>query len=479
MTTPAVQIYNPPMPEESDSPAAPVMPHNREAEEGVVGSVLINSNCLYDLAFLKPEHFYIHRLRWLWEAFKYMEARRVPIDLLTIADEMERRGTLAEIGGPAFITSLINASYSSLNAETYGRIVEGCAVRRQIIEGANKAAQLAYNDYLETAEVVRQVKENAEGIEIATNSSDFIQLRDLFSMTYDDTVERSKNPRDVWGFATGLPALDKETGGIQRGELTYLPGQSGVGKTWLMLGWAMEFGKQAPGTIISMEMKKLPVGRRMLSGDTGVRTRAMKSGHIDSGDLSKLLGAIGKYDKFPVWFDDHIYDTDSLFTALRFGKREFGWEWLLLDYALLLADRGGNEIEKTDNIAFGLNRIKQELDIAVVVLHHLTKTGADSAEPRQGDQRGSQRQVDGADLQLFLKFLDEKDPAIAERNFTPEQKKNMRTLWCTKGKEIEESNFKAHLVRRPNSPFWGELETKRAGITMPSMPEMPEDYTDR
>lgn len=462
MTIVAPVIYNPPEPNppEPNPPAelSPTVPYSREAEEAVIGCVLINPNCLYDLSFLQPADFYVHRLRWIWEAFRRMDARHAPIDLLTVADELERAGQLSEMGGPAFLTSLINIVPTSLNAESYARVVEENSIRRRVIAAANLAAQTAYDMTAPIVDVTACLSAASETITVGSQLSDFVQLRDLFSQTYDDIVERSKNPRDVWGFATGLPTFDRATGGIQQGELIYLPGNSGVGKTWLMLGWALEFGRQAEGVIVSMEMKRLAIGRRLLSGDTGVSTRAMRSGRVTADNLGELLQSIGKHDQTQIWLDDHIYNTDGLYNILRVGRREHGWKWLLLDYALLLTDRGENETERTNNITSGLNRIKQELDMAVVVLHHTTKTNEYSAEPTQGGMRGSQRQVDGADMQLFLTRCDERDEAVA--SLPAEQRAGMRTLWCTKGKEIEESNFKVHLVRRGASPFWGEYSPR-------------------
>ncbi|MCE7861290.1 MAG: replicative DNA helicase, partial [Chloroflexi bacterium CFX2] len=112
-------------PEESTVPSSPGIPHSREAEEAVVGAVLINPEVYYDIAqFLSPDDFYIHRNRWIWEAFIRLHEARTPIDLLTLSEDLERTGQLNEIGGSAYLTSLINQVPTSLNAESYGRIVE-------------------------------------------------------------------------------------------------------------------------------------------------------------------------------------------------------------------------------------------------------------------------------------------------------------------------------------------------------------------
>jgi replicative DNA helicase len=134
-------------PEESApaSPMSTVVPHSREAEEAVVGAVLINPEVYYDIAqFLAADDFYIHRNKWIWESFVRLHESRTPIDLLTVSEDLERAGQLGEIGGSAYLTSLINQVPTSLNAEAYGRIVEENSVRRKMITAANQIASLAY-----------------------------------------------------------------------------------------------------------------------------------------------------------------------------------------------------------------------------------------------------------------------------------------------------------------------------------------------
>ncbi len=131
--------------EPTESPAVMVVPHSREAEEAVIGSVMINPEAYYDVAqFLQADDFYIHRHRWIWEAFTRLHERRTPIDFLTVSEELDQKGQLAEIGGPAYLTALINNVPTSLHAEAYGHIVEESAIRRRMLTAANEIAKLAY-----------------------------------------------------------------------------------------------------------------------------------------------------------------------------------------------------------------------------------------------------------------------------------------------------------------------------------------------
>ena len=431
------------------------VPQSREAEEATLGCVFINPNALYELApFLHSSHFYIHRHSWIWDAFLALDARRVPIDLLTVADELDRRGQLGEVGGAAYLTSLVNQVPSSINAEHYGRIVAGHAARRAMIKAANRIAELAYDESRSIEECIGEAAAQTSGLEILNNSADFVNMGDLLSAVYDDVQERAKDPKEVWGMATGLPKFDRKTGGLQLGELTYIAGSPGVGKTWLDLAWAMELGKQAPGALISLEMKRNSIGRRVLSGVTGVSTRAMKSGFMDASDWQPLTDAVQKYEGFPVWIDDSSYDSARLRSTLAWLKREKGIRWFILDYALLMLDAGRDETEQSKIISANMKRIVHDLNISGVVLHSVTKVGMDGEEPKMGDQRGSGQAIHDADVQLFLTKLYEKDLDVT--NLPAEQKARMATLWCSKGRELEESKFKLHLARKGNSPFWSE-----------------------
>src|SRR5512136_1724950 len=129
-----------------ESTSAPqIIPHSREAEEAVIGSVLINPEAYYDVAsFLRADDFYIHRHRWIWETFFRLHERRVPLDFLTVSQELDQQGQLAEVGGPAYLTALVNNVPTSLHAEAYGHIVEETAIRRKMLTAANDIAKLAY-----------------------------------------------------------------------------------------------------------------------------------------------------------------------------------------------------------------------------------------------------------------------------------------------------------------------------------------------
>src|SRR5688500_15694882 len=162
------------------------VPHSREAEEAVVGAVFINPEVYYDVAqFLSADDFYIHRHRWIWEAFTTPHEQRIPIDLSRVSDELDRRGQLSEVGGPAYLTSLVNQVPSSLNAESYGHMVEGYSIRRKMINAANQIASVAYNERTNVDDVLDEAEKAVFNVSERRLKHDLQPISSVLSEYYD------------------------------------------------------------------------------------------------------------------------------------------------------------------------------------------------------------------------------------------------------------------------------------------------------
>ena len=232
-------------PEESTAPASQMstaVPHSREAEEAVVGAVLINPEVYYDIAqFLTADDFYIHRNKWIWESFGRLHEQRIPVDMLTLSDELERTGQLAEIGGSAYLTSLINQVPTSLNAEAYGKIVEENSIRRKMIHAANQIASLAYKgDKIDT--VMGEAEKAVFGVSERRTKHDVQPIRTVLSNFYDRVADLAQRPGDFHGVPTGFTDLDKLLNGLQPSDLLIVAGRPGQGKTGFLLTIAKNAG---------------------------------------------------------------------------------------------------------------------------------------------------------------------------------------------------------------------------------------------
>lgn len=459
------------------------IPQNTQAECAVIGGLLIDPSQYDDLvAFLVADDFYIHRNRWIWEAFTSLHKQGIPFDILTITNELDRTGHLGEIGGAAYLTSLLNQVPTSLNVETYGRMLQTEAIRRKVLANCSEIARLAYDQSQTAEDVLFQAAETFGLLAAKANVGREVEaLGGVLSREYDDIKARSEDPKEIWGIATGLPKLDRATGGLQTSELTFLAGEPSAGKSWLALTIADHMaGKGVPGAFISLEMKKNKIVQRLLAGRSGVGTRAMRSGFLGVDDWPKITRAVTELDCLPIYLDDRSTDCTGLRAMLHKLKRERKIKWFVLDYLLKLIDPGKDDTEKTQNMSWALKTMCHDLDLAGLVLHSITKAGMDTVgDPVKAWLRGSGQLLHDADNIFVL-------TAYSPGTFvTDKEKKSHVTLWMKKGRDLEDSMFNIHLVRKTPSPFFGELEVSRstvqANIEEPiEKLEKPEkkDYTD-
>jgi replicative DNA helicase len=432
-------------------------PHNPEAERAALGCLLINPESWYDMRpiITAPAEFYIHRHQWAWEAVQELVKSGQPVDLVTVRDALERKGKLEEAGGSAWLTSLINEVPTSLNAAGYARIVHQDAERRAILTLANEIAQ-AVHEGTATDDLRSLIRTH---LDERTSSNGFVRLSNLLSDLYDQIETSEANPREIWGLPTGLPKFDKATGGLEKGSLTWLAGEPGIGKTWSLTQIALAMGAVEPGVLISMEMKNESIARRALSGVSGIRIKSMKSGlGLPENWRSRFDTAAAQLSELDIFIDDANYTTDQLWAALKTQKRERGIGWFAVDYAMLFTDKAENDNVRTEIISRNLKLMCKEMDLVGVVLQSVTKSGMDgdaNTALQKSSMRGSGQQVHDADNILFLTpftRLSDRDDAIRE-----EDTKRIVTLHTKKGRELETLPT-GHLVRRDNSPFFDEFD---------------------
>jgi replicative DNA helicase len=452
--------YIPPIPKEDGFVESEIgnVPHSIEAEEAVVGSVLINPLCFYELSeFLKKDSFYIHRNGWVWESFEKMKNNHTPIDMLTVTEILDRDGKLDEIGGVAYLTSLVNQVPTSMNSHAYAKIVQEHAIRRDLLKTANRTATIAYDLNKDPLEAIHDLAIEIEGKQNnIVVEDDFQPLKSVMSDVYDEMELRTKDPKPIWGIPTGFSKVDYETGGQQYGELNYWVGESGIGKTWLLLGMGLKMSEFCPGGFLSMELKRQNIGRRILSGTSGVSNRAIRSGMIDEKDWALITNAIDENVGRPLYLMYKSVSSQQLFHIVRQAKRKYNIGFLIVDYAMLFNDEARDDTERTGIVSRNLKTISTDFDISVHCIHSVTKSGMDqdTGDPAKSYMRGSGQQIHDADNIYFLTKYHQTDPR--DGFLREDATKNMATLWCKKGRDMENSDFHVHLVRKGKSPFFAE-----------------------
>ena len=254
-------------------------PQNVEAEEAVLGALLIDPDAIIRVAtFLNPEDFYREKHGWIYDTALTLHDRREPIDLLTVCDELDRRDQLDEVGGPAFITTLVNAVPTSIHAEHYARIVERTGTRRRLIEAAGEIAALAYQEADDVDEVVDRAEQVLFGVSERRISRELVPIRQVLSDYYDRIEYLTRHRGELIGIPTGFERIDKLLGGLQRSDMVILAARPSVGKTSLALGFALNAAKKHGQRVafFSLEMSNEQVVQRLISAETGIDAQRLR-----------------------------------------------------------------------------------------------------------------------------------------------------------------------------------------------------------
>jgi len=410
--------------EESTAPAAPSIPHSREAEEAVVGAVLINPEVYYDVAqFLAADDFYIHRHKWIWESFTRLHEQRIPVDMLTVAEELDRVGQLNEIGGPAYLTSLVNQVPSSLNAESYGRIVEGHSIRRKMINAANQIAALAYNEESAVDTVMDEAEKAIFNVSERRLKHDVQPIREVLSDYYDRIDELAKRPEDIVGVPTGFIDLDRMLNGLNPSDLLIIAGRPGQGKT----GFLLSIAKNAALThkkhvaIFSMEMSNEQVVQRLIAQETGIDSQRLRSGKLTEEEWPLFTHAIEVLSDTKLFMDDTPAITPlQLRTKCRRLHMEYGIDLIIIDYLQLMGGdtRNDNRVQEVSYISRNLKILARELNVPVLTAAQLSRAVEQRTDKRPvlSDLRESGSIEQDADIVMFIYRPDQYEKDTTKQN---------------------------------------------------------------
>lgn len=388
------------------------IPQNREAEEATIGSVLINPESFHEMYFLKPHDFFIHRHIWIWEAFQKLQSRRVPIDMLTLSSELEQAGRLEELGGPAFLTSLLNQVPTSLNAVHYAHIVQSTAIRRKMINAANQIADLAYNSDKDILDIEAEAS-NALIKANGYDSQDGEMLSDAITRVYNqagENAERRKNNEPLQlGIPSGLIDMDKILQGWKPAKLVYIAGRPGMGKTSLLLGFtktaALDHKKRV--AIFSMEMINDEIATSIISQHSGIDSQKIESGALDDSEWPKLTNSIDALSSSSVYIDDTTGLTPAALRAKCLNRKHiFGIDLVVIDYIQLMnaGIKTNSREQEVSYISRQMKLLAKELNVPVLCGCQINRASENRSEKRPvlSDLRESGALEQDADIVILL-----------------------------------------------------------------------------
>ena len=399
-------------------------PQSVEAEQSVLGSILIDADAILRVGdFLKPGDFYRQQHGEIYEAMLALHGQREPIDLVTLGDELGRRDRLEEVGGPAYLASLMNSVPTAVHAEHYGRIVERKSVLRNLIGAAGKIAAVGY----EEANDAEVAIDRAESIlfEISQRRTDggFESLSVLLGQAYDRLEYLHEHRGQILGVPTGLSQLDALLGGLQPSDLIILAARPSVGKTSMALniGQHAAVRESKKVAIFSLEMSREQLALRLLSAESGINPRPLQTGFVDETDWTKIATVMNDMATAPMWIDDSaaLSVMELRTKARRLEAEQHGLDLIIVDYLQLMQsstpNKDNNRVQEVSDISRGLKALARELKVPVLALSQLSRNVEQrgSAEPRLSDLRESGSLEQDSDVVVFL-YRDGEQNADAE-----------------------------------------------------------------
>src|SRR5213595_1864751 len=398
------------------------LPHNLEAERSVLGAILLHTDAfnlaaevIYSTDFFRDAH------RRIFDKMVKLVERGDAIDLVTLKEELGRSGDLEEVGGPAYITALVDGVPRSMNVEHYARIIKEKATLRNLIFASNKILATAY-DAEEDADVILDQAEHAI-FAIADDKvrDGFVSLRDL-AETSLDTIEKLHSRKElITGVPTGFLDLDEMTSGLQRSDLVLVAARPSMGKTSFVLNIAQHVGTKTDMTVgfFSLEMSKEQLFMRLLTSEARIDAHRMRGGFLGERDWGRLSAAIGTLSEAKIFIDD----TPSIGVLEMRAKcrrlaSEHGLHLVVIDYIQLMQGRGRfeNRTLELASISRSLKGLAKELSVPIVVLSQLSRAPESRSDhrPQLSDLRESGALEQDADVVVFIyredMYLDKSQP---------------------------------------------------------------------
>jgi len=364
-----------------------MIPHNVEAEEAVLGSLLIDPEALFRVSpFLKGEDFYIQKNAWIYEAILALHERREPIDFVTLCDELERRGQLEEVGGAAYITHLINAVPSAIHVEAYGHIVEQAAIRRRLISAASQIAQLAYQEAEDIDQTVDRAEQTLFNVSQRRITRDLAPIQEIIRRYYDRIEYLYAHQGEPLGVPTGFIDLDRLLGGLQRSDFILIAARPSVGKTSLCLSIARNAARHGQHVaIFSLEMSAEQIVQRLVAVETGIDAQRLRLGDLREEEWPLFVQATGKLADLPIFIDDTpSISALQLRTKARRLHAEHGLDLIVVDYLQLMTGdvRAENRVQEVSYISRSLKGLARELDLPVVAASQLSRAVEQRSDKR-------------------------------------------------------------------------------------------------
>lgn len=393
-------------------------PHSVEAEQSVLGGLLLENEALDKIAdLLSAGDFYRHDHRLIFEHIAKLIEHNKPADIVTVAESLDNAAELSAIGGLAYLGALAQNTPSAANIRRYAEIVRERAVMRKLVEVGSGIAESAYNPQGRDAQ---QLLDEAESriFQIAEggkrSSEGFLDIKVLLPQVADriDQLFQRDNQSEVTGIPTGYTDLDSMTSGLQPGDLIIVAGRPSMGKTAFSLNIAENVALDTglPVAVFSMEMGATQLATRMIGSVGRLDQHRMRTGRLEDEDWVRLTTALGRLNEAPIFIDEGagLNSFDVRARARRLHRQTGKLGLIVIDYLQLMSGATGRQSEnratEISEISRSLKSLAKELDVPVIALSQLNRSLEQRPDKRpvMSDLRESGAIEQDADLILFI-----------------------------------------------------------------------------
>jgi replicative DNA helicase len=392
-----------------------VPPQARDLEEAVLGAIMLEKSAFDTIIeILKPECFYVDANQEIFKAFQSLAQKSMPIDMLTVVEELKTLGKLDEIGGPYYITKLTNAVVSTANIEAHSRIILQKFIQRELIRISGEIIGDAYEDSTDVFDLLDDSETKMFNITNNYLKKNYEDIGNALAKTINRIDELRTKKEDISGVPSGFPSLDRVTYGWQPTDLIILAARPSVGKTALALNLARNAAlhpiKPTGVGVFSLEMSASQLVQRILSAESEIALEKIARGKLEEYEYQQLhTKGIKKLELAPIFIDDtaalNIFEFRAKARRLV-NKHKVGL--IIIDYLQLMSgtsDRGANREQEISNISRNLKALAKELNIPIIALSQLSRaveTRKESKMPQLSDLRESGAIEQDADMVMFI-----------------------------------------------------------------------------
>ena len=384
-----------------------VPPHSREAEESVIGAVLLSIDAANEVMDrLDADDFYIPAHQAIFEGMRSLYDANQAIDAVTLSEELRRKGELEKVGGVAYLTRLVDVVPVTSNVMYYAAIVEENARRRDLIRAGGTVTSVAFDLDQEIHEVMDRAEQTVLGVAEKRASQTLLEVGPLFSAVLEQIEAMEAAGSEITGLPTGFRDLDKKLAGLQNANLIILAARPAMGKSALMLNIATNAASQGkPVALFSLEMSKEELVQRILASVGRVDSTKLRAGQL--GPLwQRVVDAASRMYKAPIYIDESpMVTVTDIRAKCRRLKRKTGLSLVIIDYLQLM--QGSNRENRQQEIAEisrNLKNLARELDVPVIGLSQLNRSleAREDKRPRLSDLRESGSLEQDADVVMFI-----------------------------------------------------------------------------